>query len=138
MVLAIVSVLAGIAAPRYAQSLARYRADMAARRIASDLALAQTRARTTSTSQTIIFDVTNNQYTISGLADPDNRSQNYVVNLKDEPYLATIGTASFGGAGTLTFNGYGDPANAGTITIISGAWTKQITLSAQTGLVSIQ
>jgi prepilin-type N-terminal cleavage/methylation domain-containing protein len=138
LVLAIISVLAGIAAPRYARSLARYRADMAARRIAADLSLAQSRARSSSTSQAIVFDVTNNQYTIPGLANPDNRSQTYVVNLKDEPYLATIGTASFGGASTLTFNGYGDPANSGSITITSGDWTKTITLSGDTGSISIQ
>ena len=111
---------------------------MAARRIAADLSLAQARARNSSTSQSIGFDVTNNQYTIPGVANPDNRSQTYIVNLKDEPYLASMGTANFGGSGTLTFNGYGDPTNAGTITVTNGDWTKQISIKAETGAVAIQ
>jgi prepilin-type N-terminal cleavage/methylation domain-containing protein len=138
LVLAIVSVLAGIAAPRYARSLARYRADMAARRIAADLALAQSRARSTSSAQSIVFDVTNNQYTIPGMADPDNRSRGYVVNLSAEPYLATLGTVSFGGSGTLTLNGFGDPGSSGAIVLTSGDVTKRITVSGETGAATIQ
>jgi len=137
-VLAIIGLLAGIAAPRYARSLARYRADMAARRIAADLALAQSRARTTSTSQTISFDVAGNQYTIVGMTNPDTRSGTYVVNLHDEPYLATLGTVSFSGSGTLTFNGFGDRVSSGTLTITSGDTTKQVTLNGATGAVTIQ
>jgi prepilin-type N-terminal cleavage/methylation domain-containing protein len=137
-VIGIIGILTAIAAPRYARSLARYRIEMAARRIAADLSLAQARARNSSTSQSITFDVANNQYTIPGLANPDNRSQGYVVSLNDDPYLARIGTASFGGTGTLTFNGYGDPTNAGTITVTNGDWTKQITIKAETGAVTIQ
>jgi prepilin-type N-terminal cleavage/methylation domain-containing protein len=138
LVLAIISVLAGIAAPRYARSLARYRADMAARRIAADLALAQSRARSSSTSQSITFDMTANQYAIPGMSNPENRSQSYVVNLRDEPYLAALGTANFGGDGTLVFNGYGDADSAGTITVSSGDTTKQISVSAETGIVTIK
>src|SRR5690349_5400432 len=133
LVLAIMGIMAGIAAPRYARSLARYRADMAARRIAADIALAQSRARSTSTSQTIAFDTTAEQYSIIGMANPDNRSASYVVNLGDEPYLAALGTASFNGSGTLTFNGYGDPASSGSITVSTGDTTKTITVSGDTG-----
>jgi prepilin-type N-terminal cleavage/methylation domain-containing protein len=138
LVLAIIGILAGIAAPRYAQSLSRYRLDMAARRIAADLTLAQARARNSSTSQTIAFDSTGNRYGILGMADPDHLSSNYVVSLSDEPYLSSLGTVDFGGDGTLTFNGYGDPDSAGTINISNGSNTRQIYITADTGLVTIK
>ncbi len=138
LVLAIISIMAGIAAPRYARSLARYRADMAARRIAADITLAQARARNTSGSQTITFDTAAKQYSIIGMANPDNRSQSYVVNLADEPYLASLGTVNFNGSSTLTFNGYGDPASSGSITVSTGDTTKTITVSGDTGSVVIR
>jgi prepilin-type N-terminal cleavage/methylation domain-containing protein len=138
LVLAIISIMAGIAAPRYARSLARYRADMAARRIAADITLAQARARNTSGSQTITFDTAAMQYSIIGMANPDNRNQSYVVNLGDEPYLASLGTVNFNGSSTLTFNGYGDPASSGSITVSTGDTTKTITVSGDTGSVVIR
>src|SRR5690606_27031377 len=51
MVLTIIAILAAIATPRYANAMARYRADLAARRIAADLLLAQRLARTESRSR---------------------------------------------------------------------------------------
>jgi prepilin-type N-terminal cleavage/methylation domain-containing protein len=138
LVLVIMGIMAAIAAPRYARSLARYRTDMAARRIASDLQVAQNRARSSSTSQTITFDTTASTYTIVGMTAPDRPGQSYVVNLKDDPYLATIGTVNFGGGGTLTFNGYGDPDSAGTITLTSGDVTRQVLLAGDTGNVTLK
>jgi type II secretion system protein H len=138
LVLAIMGIMAAIASPRYARSLARYRVDMAARRIAADITLAQARARNTSGSQTITFDTTAEQYSIVGMADPDNRATNYVVNLSEEPYLATLGTVNFNGSSTLTFNGYGDPASSGSITVSTGDTTKTITVSGDTGSVVIR
>ena len=51
MVLAIIGLITAIAAPRYAASLARYRAESAARRVAADLALARREAAASSSSR---------------------------------------------------------------------------------------
>src|SRR5438552_17658151 len=80
LVMAIIAVVAAIAMPRYSASLARYRADMAARRIVAALALAQAKARATSSSQTITF-TAGGSYQILGMNDPDRPGQPYVVDL---------------------------------------------------------
>lgn len=138
LVLAIMGIMAGIAAPRYARSLARYRADMAARRIAADITLAQSRARSTSSSQTIRFDVNGGQYSIPGMADPDTRTGTYTINLADEPFRAALGTVNFNGNASLNFNGYGDPSTSGSLTVSCGDVVKTVTVRGDTGSVTIQ
>src|SRR5947209_10986433 len=56
LVLVTLAIMWGIAAPRYANSMSRYRAEAAARRIASDFALARAQAKQTSTNVVVVFD----------------------------------------------------------------------------------
>src|SRR5438105_3411892 len=55
VVLALVVIVSAIALPRYWSSAGYYRVDLAARRLAADLALAQTHARTTAQFQNVRF-----------------------------------------------------------------------------------
>jgi len=137
MVIAIIAVLAAIAMPRYAASLARYRLDAAARRVVADLTMAQTRARITSASQTVTFSTATSQYTLAGMADPEHPSATYAVRLSDDPYSATIYSCSFTNA-AVTFNGYGLPDGAGAVIIQSGSMSKTVVVDADTGVASIQ
>ena len=66
IVLAIIATLAAVAAPRYGNSLARYRVDAAAQRVAVDLAAARRHARMSSAPCGVTFDHLQNRYTVSG------------------------------------------------------------------------
>lgn len=136
-VLIIISIVGLMAAPRFANSLAEQRVDAAARRMAADIALAQRRAKFSSTSQAIAFDVTGNSYVLTGVADPDHPANPYTVALTDEPYESVIVSADFGGDAEIIFDGYGIPDTAGTLVVRAGSHYKTLTLNVLTGRVTI-
>jgi type II secretory pathway pseudopilin PulG len=137
MVTIILAIVAAIAAPRYANAVALQRVEAAAQRVANDLALAQRRARFSSTSQTVNFDVDGEFYVVPGMQDPDHPSKAYTVPLSDDPYAASIVSADFAGTTSVTFDGYGVPDNSGTIVIQSNTRRKTITVHGVTGRATI-
>ena len=71
IVLFITAILTAVAAPRFFESLSRYRVESAARRIAHDLRLARQHARTVSASQSVVFNSpSTDQYELTGLDHP--------------------------------------------------------------------
>ncbi len=136
VVAAVLALLAALAIPRYARSVARWRAESAARRIAADIALAQRQARITSASQSIVFEVAGSAYTLVGMTHPDYPAQTYTVKLGAEPYLATVTSADFGGDSTLIFNGYGLPDSGGEVRISAGGLLYRVWVNADTGRVN--
>jgi len=140
IVVLIVGIMAAAAVPRYSDSLLRYRADAAARRIAADLATARARARATSSNQAVTFTVppAGNRYRITGMKDPNGFTTTYTVDLAAAPYLATLGTVNLGGDTSLIFNGYGIPDSTGTIVVQAGQYTRTITIDPNTGMTTIQ
>ena len=138
MCMVLMAIFTAIAAPRYAQSIAHYRVDVAARRLAGDLNWARTLARTSSSSQSVVFNTITSTYTLSNISNPDNPSQTYSVNLLGDPYKATLSSASFNGSTTLSFDGFGTPSATGTAVLTCGSATKTITVNADDGAVSVQ
>jgi len=136
IVLLIVGVLAAIAAPRFGHSLRRYRAEATARRILTDLQLAQRHARSTSTSQSVQFATAQNRYTLAGLPALDRSSGEYEVRLSGEPYEAALVAADFGGDELVTFNGYGLPDTCGSVLIQVGDEYRLIVLNGS-GAITI-
>lgn len=137
MVLAVVAIASAIAIPRYAQSIARYRVEGAAARVARDLALARESARSASASRTVIFRVSAASYDISGAAALNNASAAYSVDLTAEPYRAEIRSANFNNAPTVTFNGFGVPSTGGKVMLRSGSHTRTVVVDPSTGTASI-
>jgi type II secretion system protein H len=140
LVIAIIAVVSAIAIPRYGNSLSTYRVSLAAKRIAADLQMAQARARMLSASRTVTFG-NSSKYRIAGERDLRDSTTVYTVTLGDQPYCTTISSAQFGataGTSSITFNGFGMPDNAGTITLSCGKATKTILVSAYDGGVTIQ
>lgn len=121
LVLLILSILAAIAAPRYANFLAIEHLSAAATRVASDLAYARRRARTSSTAQSFIVDVAANSYRLPNVPDLDHPADTYRVVLADEPYGATIVSVNLGGDQQVIFDGYGLPDSSGSIVISVGS-----------------
>ena len=141
MVLVILSLLAGIAVPRYAASLNNYGASTAARRIVADLAYAQSLARTSGSTKTVSFDQANKQYQIVGLTDPDKPSQTYTVSLAAAPYGGSLAAVSLMSGATavtqVTFDKYGFPNAGGTITVQVGTVQTTVTLNTTSGKATV-
>jgi prepilin-type N-terminal cleavage/methylation domain-containing protein len=138
MVIVIMALMATLAAPRYANSLNRYRVEVAARRVAMDLSYAQARARATCSTRSISFDKSTSTYTLIAESDLNKPGSNYIIDLTQPPYRTTIVSVTFGGGGTLSFNGFGVPNTAGTVRIRCGNQTRNINVDAVTGLTTVQ
>lgn len=138
LVLAIMAIFAAMAAPRYGHASARYGLDLAARRMAADLRLAQAHARVTSSSRTVCFYPATEQYQLLNVPAGDGAPGSYTVLLSAGPYRADLVSANFNGAAQVTFNGWGLPDTGGTVVVAGNAQQKTITVAGETGQVSIQ
>ena len=137
LVIAITAMVTAIAAPRYANSVARYRADSAARRVAADLALAQNNASTAGRVQPMVF--ISRSYQMPGMAHLDGKSYgDYTVDLSADPYKVTRVAAEFGGDATVKFDLYGNPDTGGSVVIEVGDFRRVVTLSPDSGRVTIK
>lgn len=130
IVLMILGIVAAAAAPRYQSALASYRADATVKRLAADLEMARRQAKRTSAGQTVEFYVVGDRYVFAGMADLDHPSQDYEVHLDDPSYVASLVSVDFNGNSDVTFNIYGQPDNAGTVTIQSGGRQRQVAVDA--------
>jgi prepilin-type N-terminal cleavage/methylation domain-containing protein len=137
LVMTIISILAAIAVPRYANALARYRADAAARRIITDLAYARQLAKSSSARLDVNIKPDLDQVHISGVPNPDGNGD-WLTHLSRGPYYADITGVSFNGDTTVKFDGYGAPNYGGKIILRVGSETRTITLSADTGKAVMQ
>jgi len=133
LVMTIIGIMASIALPRYAGFVAREQVQAAARRVVTDLALAQRQARTSSASRSVVFDVAAGTYTLTGISDPDRRSSTYRVSLGDEPYRARIVSAAFGADATIIFDGFGTPDSNGSVVIAVGKYRETVAVDNGTG-----
>jgi prepilin-type N-terminal cleavage/methylation domain-containing protein len=138
IVVSVVGILAALAVPRYAESVGRYRAEAAARRVAADLALAQAKARAASAAQSVTFNATAGTYTVSSARNLDHPKSIYTVNLGGEPYRVTIGYADFGGTPQAQFDMFGAPTFGGKVTVYAGAYARTVSLVKEDGSVTVQ
>jgi prepilin-type N-terminal cleavage/methylation domain-containing protein len=138
LVVALLALLTGIAAPRYSSSANNYRVNMAARKVAADLCRARADAWNRGVHRTVTFNTTTLQYTLTAVADMNNGTlADTVVSLKTSPYNLTQLAANFGGGTSVIFDGYGMPNNGGTVTVTSGTLSQTVTLNATTGNITI-
>ena len=137
VVLLIMSILASISTMALSTSTNRFRAEVAARGIVSAIETVRTNARMTSASRRIQFSVTNNNYTLVGVLNPDTPGQTNVVKLNGTVYQATLQSVNLGGDSELIVSGYGVPDSGGTIVVTSGGTTKTINVDAATGKATI-
>jgi len=138
LVLAIIATLTAIAIPRYQGSLARYRADLAARRIVADLALTQSNAKAASSSRSVMFSVSNNNYQMPDLLPLDGTAGSYMVELSEKPYEADITSADFGGDQQIIFNGWGIPDSGGSVIITIGSEQRTVIVDAESGKAKVE
>lgn len=140
VVLVIVALGAGIAVPRYSGSLARYRVEMAGKRLAADLALAQATARTTGTFQQVRFGIAADGYQLPEQMSLTNDSRKMTVLLNTDPYFTAIVSAKDGNGvlqPTLKFDGFGQPDQSLTVKLRSGSHTRTVTVDKVSGAINV-
>jgi prepilin-type N-terminal cleavage/methylation domain-containing protein len=136
LVVSILAVMAALAVPRYVTALDDYRAEHAARRIASDIAAAQSTARATATSQSITFSLDTDSYQLPAAVAGNSPA---TITLRDAPFNADLTAAAFAPAGqtqtstTLTFNGFGVANAGGSLTVRAGGSSRTISVEQDSG-----
>ncbi|WP_428388264.1 GspH/FimT family pseudopilin [Mucisphaera sp.] len=137
LVVAIAAVLSAIALPRFNNSLDRYRLELAAQRIATDLDYARTYARHASQSIKVNFDINTDRLAAPTLPVPDGRNLRYQLDLSEEPFAVDLTGSDFSGQPSVTFNGHGLPDSPGTIKLSHGGRVVTLTLDANTGRITL-
>jgi type II secretion system protein H len=138
IVLVIIATVSAIAIPRYSSAAGTYRADMAARRLASDIALAQSQARTTGQLADILFAAGSSTYALVQQSGLDGGSRRFKVNLAAEPFMTTMESVQISDAGsTLTFDGYGKPTQGARIVLNSAGHQRVVTIDQSSGAINV-
>jgi len=138
LVLAIIATLTAIAVPKYQASAVRYRADLAARRIVADLALAQSTAKAVSSSKRVRFYPSEHRYQLFFMRPLDGDATHYVVYLSEKPYEADITSVDFGGDDEVIFDGWGLPDSGGTVVLTVGPEQRTVTVDAESGKAKVE
>ncbi len=131
VVILIMSIFGAVAAPAFFDSLLYHRVESAARRVKADIDYARQRAQLTSAAQTITF--SGSTYALAGVKDLDRAYDTYSVDFLQSPYSLDSATANFGGAQTLSFDGYGTPSSGGTVVLTAKAHQCTVTVDGTTG-----
>lgn len=146
IVVLILGIVAAVAAPRYRDSLAHFRAEAAARRIAADLQYARHLAKQAGSQQSVEFTLASHEYTLPGVSDPDHPLQDYSVVLAKTQYPASLVSVDFDGNTSVTFDMYGHPfsgtpltpLSAGSLSVQAGSEQRTIVVDPATGKASVQ
>lgn len=138
LVLAIITLVGAMAAPRWAGSVNRARVTAAVQRITADLRAASAQARATSTPVTVTFSTAKADYTISNARTLDRRVAPYAVELDEPPYVVRLASADFGGGTVVTFNACGEADLDGSIVLSAGSFQRTIKFYANTREVIVQ
>ena len=135
----IIGIMAAVAAPKYADSLSRFRVEAAAKRVAADLKFARSEAESGSVSRTVQFNTPGlDRYTLVGVQDINHANQGYQIDLSGAPYFSFIVSADFGGDADVIFNGYSIPDSGGTVVVESGGHQATISVDADSGKIKVQ
>ena len=102
VVVVIVGILAGVGIARAGTGGAAYHAELAAKKIASDLELARRQSLYRSTTVTVDFDTVNDRYTLTGLYADGGTT---VVDLTRPPYRVGLAAVDVDGGTSLSFDG---------------------------------
>ena len=136
-VIAIIAIVAAMAMPRYGRSVARYRAQCAARRVAADLYLARSSARASSANRVVTFNTVAGSYTLAGVRHLDHAASPYTVALSDAPYHAQLYYADFGGAPQAEFDMYGAAKWGGQVIVKVGEFQQVVALNRDDGTITV-
>ncbi len=150
MVMLVMGILAAVAAPRYFESIARFRVEAAALRIAADLNHVRARAKMKGLSapEWVVFYPNFELYQLVNDPDPNWKSYEYWVDLWKSAYPVDLvsveftNTAGFTSNSSVKFDLYGKacsgdflpaPLVSGEIIVQSGNQQRTVTIDPVTG-----
>lgn len=136
IVLMIVAIVAAAAAPKFNQSIIKFRLRAVAQRITADLSHACRLAQRNCTPQQVAFDVAGNRYTLTSASHLDRQAAPYRFSLAALEYDCRLISANFGGSPTVNFNIFGRPSSAGTIVVRCGSTAQTLSVN-EIGQVSV-
>ncbi len=142
MVVVIVGVVAAIAIPRFSNASARYRVDLAAARVATDLELTRDTARSVSASMTVRFAEGSARYGAVAAnpgalnIGPTTPKPGFVSNISSEPYFAYVAAAKFGTGPQVDITPYGVFDSDGLVIVTNGTWGGAIAVDSKTGVIT--
>lgn len=135
IVLMVMGILAGAAAPSYFASMEAFYLDAATKRVAADLRYARREARSSAATASVDFHVGDDRYDTTGVRHLRRRDGDYNVDLSEEGYPVTIASTTFL-SDMVTFDIHGSPDQAGNVVLQTGSLTRQIVVT-QTGNIRI-
>jgi prepilin-type N-terminal cleavage/methylation domain-containing protein len=130
IVVMILGVLAGVAAPRYANALAGTALDTLARQMAADLRRARTQAIATSQAVTVEFVTSPPSYKSPHLDHADRPGTPLNILLASAGFSPGMPSAVFGGVPSVTFDHYGDPSSAGSVLLTLRTFSRTVSVDA--------
>ena len=138
VVLSLIAIVSAVAIPRYWSSIARYRVDLASRRLAADLSLAQTRARTTGQFRNVVFAASNAAYALPEETSFNTGTGAQTVDLSVDPYFVSFNafTTTDGGR-RITFDGFGQPAQGLTVSLLCVGHQRTVKVDQSTGSIYV-
>jgi type IV fimbrial biogenesis protein FimU len=136
VVMLVMGIFAAVAVPSFYSSLQYHELETAARRLVFDLEQARHVARVRSTTETLTFETSTRYALSSGIQSLKSTGEVYRVDLGATPYELDGVTLNLGGATAISFDGYGNTATSGTITLTRGDETRTITLNGAAGTIT--
>ncbi|MEM9186704.1 MAG: type II secretion system protein [Planctomycetota bacterium] len=122
-------ILAGVAAPKYTESMDYFRVESASKRVAADLRYARAIAARRASNQSVAFDLADDAYWLAGVADLTHGGDSYGVALADEGYESDLQVADFDGSATITFDHRGDCNASGGVVVIAGGQARYVVVT---------
>ncbi len=156
IVLMVMGILLAAAAPKYVDSLNRFRVEAAARRIAADLDFVRSRAimKGPSEEEWVRFFPANDEYEMVDDPDFDRPADEYWVRFDETAYPVDLVSAQFTNTDgytstqTVKFNLYGQcvcgnepnifPITSGQIVVSAGNHTRTVVIDPVTGKSTVQ
>lgn len=138
LVMMILAIVLAIGAPRYQNALGRYRAEVAAQRVVTDLHAARRAAEQTSRTQQVVFVPHAHTIAYSSASLDQQRERSHLTRLGEEPYHAEIVSVDFNGELFMSFDGFGKPDHGGTIVIQAHGYRRTISLDAASGRATVR
>ncbi|MEN0111595.1 MAG: GspH/FimT family pseudopilin [Planctomycetota bacterium] len=120
IVVMLLGVLAGVAAPKYTAALAAVNLEAATKRLAADVRRARAHAIDSAQQVEIVFEPVAEAYHCGQISDPSRPDQTLSVALVERFGGVRIAGADFGGGETLTFDWRGQPNAAGEVKLAAG------------------
>lgn len=147
IVVAIIGIAGAIVVPQMLQ-VGTMQIQAASRMVIADIIYAQGEAAAQGAIRRVVFDVTNNAYTLTdgnGTALQNSwrmgntSSRNYTISFNQDSRFrgCTLTTAAFNGSATLEFDALGAPVDGGTVDLTAAGQRFRITVSPFTGKVSV-